>query len=1251
VFFYSSAFSFTATTNNKKEPTGCCNGKKDEIDSKNKELQIESALEKVRSRSLAMHHSHELQYVVGVMYEQLTRLQFNKTENDVLSICLFDDDTGDMLSWATGTGGAVPFCLTTRNNDYAIYTNIWKARANGEDFLSKVYSQEEKNAFWGYLFAQNNYAQLPQKDKDDVMQGEGYAYEIAIAKHACIMYLNFHGMLTLSGEQKEILKRFVNVFEQAYTRFIDLQKAEAQAREAQIEAALERVRSRSMAMQKSEELREVIQLVLDQLLGLHFPIDSASFTVDFNESNEFRVWLAAPGQQYAARIDVPYLDHPIFNRTLEAKEKGETFYTLQLTKEEKNRFFDHFFKYAPTTEERRKMLYSSAGYALSAVLMKSVMLTIYNYSAVPYSAEQNATLARFGKAFEQTYTRFLDLQKAEAQAREAQIEAALERVRSRSMGMQKSEELREVIQVILDQLLTLQFSIDSASFAVELNESDDLRNWVAAPGQQYATRIDLPYIDHPIFRHFAEAKKRGEHFFTLTCTKEEKDRFFNHFFKYAPVTADRRKVLYNSDGWSQASVLMKTVALTIHNYSAIPYSEEQNKTLVRFGKAFEQTYTRFLDLQKAEAQAREAQIEAALERVRSRSMGMQKSEELREVIQVIFDQLYSLHINLDFASFAVEIDKTNDLRNWVASPLSQYATRIDVPYIDHPLFNRLIEAKEKGEDFIILQLNKEEKDRFFDHYFKFAATTEERKSYVYKSKSWVQSIVVMRSLTLTMANYSGIPFTDEENKTLVRFGKAFEQTYTRFLDLQKAEAAAREAVKQASIDRVRAEIASMRTTKDLDRIIPLIWNELTILHIPFIRCGVFIVNEDAQQTQVYLSTPEGKAIAAFQLPFNSDGFYKNMLEHWRHNQIFKDHWDAAAFSAWTHSLVEGGAIQPDERYSNEQPPDNLYLHFVPFMQGMLYVGNTDPLSADELSLIESLADAFSTAYARYEDFSKLEMAKQQIETTLTELKSTQSQLIQKEKMASLGELTAGIAHEIQNPLNFVNNFSEVSTELVEELKGERAKVNGERDEELETAILNDLSQNLVKINHHGKRADAIVKGMLEHSRTSKGEKQLTDLNALADEYLRLAYHGLRAKDKDFNATVKTDFDESIGKIEVVAQDIGRVLLNLYNNAFHAVSTRQKSEGEGFKPIVKVQTKKVDSRVEVIVSDSGIGMPDKVVSKIFQPFFTTKPTGQGTGLGLSLSYDIIKAHGGEIKVQSREGEGSEFIIKLPVSHHI
>jgi two-component system NtrC family sensor kinase len=266
-----------------------------------------------------------------------------------------------------------------------------------------------------------------------------------------------------------------------------------------------------------------------------------------------------------------------------------------------------------------------------------------------------------------------------------------------------------------------------------------------------------------------------------------------------------------------------------------------------------------------------------------------------------------------------------------------------------------------------------------------------------------------------------------------------------------------------------------------------------------------------------------------------------------------------------------------------------------------------------------------------------------LEGTLKNLKSTQAQLVQSEKMASLGELTAGIAHEIQNPLNFVNNFSEVNKELIDEASQANDAGNPIEIKEL----LTTLKGNEEKIIHHGKRADAIVKGMLQHSRSSTGKKEPTNINALADEYLILSYHGLRAKDKSFNATIKTDFDNLIVSINIIPQDIGRVLLNLYNNAFYAVIEKMKQQPESYEPTVSVSTKKMGHRVLISVKDNGSGIPQKIIDKIFQPFFTTKPTDQGTGLGLSLSYDIVKAHGGEIKVDTKEGEGSEFIIFLPL----
>jgi signal transduction histidine kinase len=288
-------------------------------------------------------------------------------------------------------------------------------------------------------------------------------------------------------------------------------------------------------------------------------------------------------------------------------------------------------------------------------------------------------------------------------------------------------------------------------------------------------------------------------------------------------------------------------------------------------------------------------------------------------------------------------------------------------------------------------------------------------------------------------------------------------------------------------------------------------------------------------------------------------------------------------------------------------------------------------------------------YQVAERTAELTRQKNELEETIAELKATQNQLVQAEKMASLGELTAGIAHEIQNPLNFVNNFSELSVELAKELQEELERED--QDKDLIVDLVSDLVQNQEKINHHGKRAASIVKGMLQHSRTSTGQKEETDMNDLADEYLRLSYHGLRAKDKTFNADFKTHLDPKVPKVKVIPQDFGRVLLNLFNNGFYAVQQKARMGIEGYKPTVEVSTEFIEKDKEIVikVTDNGTGIPESVKNKIFQPFFTTKPTGQGTGLGLSLAFDIItKGHGGVLEVNSKEGEGTEFVITLPVN---
>ena len=450
-------------------------------------------------------------------------------------------------------------------------------------------------------------------------------------------------------------------------------------------------------------------------------------------------------------------------------------------------------------------------------------------------------------------------------------------------------------------------------------------------------------------------------------------------------------------------------------------------------------------------------------------------------------------------------------------------------------------------------------------------------------------------------------------------------------------------MKQATLDRVRAEIASMRTKQDLDRITPLIWNELTILGVPFVRCGVFIMDDKQQLVHTFLSTPDGKAIGAFHLDYEVSNL-KEAISHWHDNQVYVTQWGEKEFGEMAGTLLKQGSIVSLDQYL--MPTEVIHLHFLPFLQGMLYVGNTTRLQEDDIHLLQSVAEAFSTAYARYEDFNKLEAAKQQVEKTLETLRQAQQQLVQSEKMASLGELTAGIAHEIQNPLNFVNNFSEVSNELIDEMVEEVKK--GNFDEAKAIAI--DVKQNLEKINHHGKRADGIVKSMLQHSRSSSGQKELTDINVLCDEYLRLSYHGLRAKDKSFNAKFETDFDSTLEKINVIPQDIGRVILNLINNAFYAVTEKRNANLDGYEPTVSVSTKQDPPRsateVEITVRDNGNGIPQKVLDKIFQPFLHHQAHGPGDGIRFVLSYDIVKAHGGELKVETKENEGSKFIIQLP-----
>ena len=472
---------------------------------------------------------------------------------------------------------------------------------------------------------------------------------------------------------------------------------------------------------------------------------------------------------------------------------------------------------------------------------------------------------------------------------------------------------------------------------------------------------------------------------------------------------------------------------------------------------------------------------------------------------------------------------------------------------------------------------------------------------------------------------------------------------------------------ESSLERMRSVAMGIRKSDELINVAESLYKELIILGFSNVRNAQIVINLQDNEMYLVCVYTDGKAEVFResryetspiiqelydQLETSTDALYKRQIagkdfEEWMH-------WRKSTTSNFDQRLIDAQSI-------------SFYLYAVG--DGHLGISAYNSITDQQLEVLKRFRNVFELAYRRFMDITKSEEQaakllheKEILEKTLSELKAAQKQLIQSEKMASLGELTAGIAHEIQNPLNFVNNFSEVSNELIDEMSAEIEK----GDMEEAKFIMADIKSNLEKINHHGKRADAIVKGMLQHSRTSSAEKEPTDINKLADEYLRLAYHGLRAKDKSFNATLETDFDESIGKIYVIPQDIGRVILNLITNAFYATNEKKKSPltPEGgtnssetkYEPTVCISTKRISplrgdqGGLLISVRDNGNGIPKTILDKIFQPFFTTKPTGQGTGLGLSLSYDIIKAHGGELNVKTEEGKGTEFSISLPKEQH-
>ncbi|HEY2722456.1 MAG TPA: hypothetical protein VGI82_12065, partial [Chitinophagaceae bacterium] len=973
-----------------------------------REAHIETALERVRSRSMGMQKSEELKEVIKIVYDQFVHLNINV---DHAGFVVDYKPKGDWNFWIADKN-EIPSKIT-----HPYFESVWanqfdKAKEEDSGFFETNLNFEEKNKFYNELLPY--IPGLPEESKNFYLSCPGLGASTVLSDNVSLYIENFSG-IPYTDEENKILMRFGKVFQQTYTRFLDLQKAEAQTREAQIETALEKVRSRSLAMHKSDELKEVVKSVFDRLHELNIELTATSILIFEKGSRDIEWWLVNNIDQQLSKIKVKYIDILYFRNLIEAKESSKELFSKSYSLQEKNEFFNYAFEHtdfknAPAAV--KKIMLESPAYNMSVALGSNTGILISRLSDDLFSEKDNEILKRFTKVFEQAFTRFLDLQKAEAQTRESQIQLALERVRARTMAMQKSDELSETVFVLFQQFGELGETPDQATIGIVNEKEHVIEYWVTMYGNQlnkvFKFSVDEPHVTNKIY----EAWKKGEKSLVINLSGQSLSEFMAYRAGKggAAVNLDEKRRIINVAFFSKGLLNVQ---------SSESRSEESIHLLERFAAVFEQTYTRFLDLRKAEAQTREAQIEAALERVRGKAMAMHNSEDLSVTASLVFTELRRLGINPIRCGVGLLNKESRKGQLYSATSSANDDSLSLVGWVmlsGHPVMEKIYESWQDQEEYYP-ELTGEQLRSYYRNLLSGLSIpvghfNDDDKQYGH--------FIPFASGCLYA--WSIVPYTDVEIKILKRFASVIDLTFRRYIDLKKSETNARETVKQAALDRIRADIASMRTITDLERITPLIWNELTILGVPFIRCGVFIMDESQQLIHTFLSTPDGKAIAAFHIPFETPGNIGLVVDHWYLKKDYIDHWDESAFSEFAATLVKQGALDSPEHYLKNLPSGGFYLHFLPFLQGMLYVGNTDRLSDYELKLTQSIADAFSAAYARYEDFNKLELAKKQVDSTLNELQVTQKQLIQAEKMASLGELTAGIAHEIQNPLNFVNNF-------------------------------------------------------------------------------------------------------------------------------------------------------------------------------------------------------------------------------------
>ncbi|MDX1591911.1 MAG: nuclear transport factor 2 family protein, partial [Balneolaceae bacterium] len=955
-----------------------------------RELEIESALERVRARSMGMQSSDELHQVINIVSEQLTALDI---EFDTANFIEINED-GSWEIWIAVEGQHYAPKIHVPYYDCTMMNEMVNAMKKGVDLFQNVFSREEKNDFFTHFFTNTVAGKIAEERKQYVFDGETNTVSIFATKSPALG-ISKYTPDPFTDEENEIFRRFANVFEQAYTRFLDLQKAEEQAREKEIEAALERVRAKGMAMQSTNDIESATAVVFNELSRLGIEFERCGICL-MNETPIAELWSTTLSQVKNEVVDIvtgklDFRIHPLTQQSYNDWKENKEYSSFKLVGDELKEYYSIIqkqpdYKFPEVIDYPDQQILHSFFFSAG---------TIFVYTQDVLTEITKDVFKRFTKVFEQTYTRFLDLKRAEEQAREAEIQLSLERVRARSMSMQQSDELHDVLSLLFEQFDVL--GIKPANVFLSLFDKEDRTLTYRATGTggsrtQGQQTVSLDSLD--VWKQLFEKWKNdnSDSVEVIYYEKEILPTLFSLLDEtFSSMPEDERLTI---DQFPEGGY-------TAHGYTPFGYigfnherppTEEEKEILTKFASEFSRVYQRFLDIQKAEERARESQIETALERVRARTMAMHNSSELSEVASVLFKEISLLTNTPDRFNIAIVNEEDRSFTVFLTDHSGhQINKQFTIKADSSPVIAEFYECWENNETVNIQDLHGEKLKNWI-HYMGNVVGIPFNMDNV-KEHRFISSVFFSHGFIGTTTHE--VP--GESTIAIVkRFASVFQQTYVRFLDLKKAEALALETARQASLDRIRAEIGYMRSSEDLQQITPIIWDELNTLKIPFIRCGVFLLDEENDLSHTYLSTSKGEPIAALHLPLEGISLVENLKEAWKKREIFTVHWDEDDFREWTQNLIDRGFISSKKKYEAGSAPTTLDLHFLPFKHGMLYIGNTEPLSDKHLDLGQSIASAFSVAYDRYEDFNNLEQAKKKIEEAFEELEAAQDQLVQQE---------------------------------------------------------------------------------------------------------------------------------------------------------------------------------------------------------------------------------------------------------------